>query len=639
MAAIRGKIAPIAEKAAANKPKTQSPGDRRDADVATRRLRAPAIKLRDEFLHRLSTLSILDPACGSGNFLYLALQGVKDIENRAVLECEAMGLPPRDLGVGPEILHGIEINAVAAELARTTIWIGDIQWAIHNGIYTRAEPFLRPLDAIECRDAMIAKTADGEYVEAKWPRAEFIVGNPPFLGSRKMQPDLGSNYVAALRRTYHRCVPTGADLVCFWIAKSWDAVNAGDAARAGLVATNSIAEGASRSVLKPIADNSRIFEAWRDEPWIVEGAAVRVAIICFGKQAVTSAYLDGHGVRGILSDLRAPADVQDFDLTKARVLAENRNLSFQGVVPRGSLQKKKAKEFGLVPATFVVPGKQAREMLKAPLNPNGRPNSDVVVPFLVSDDITGRPLDRFVVDFGEMVERDAAFYDEPYNFIARVKLHRAKMTQPEALQTWWRHWRARPEMREALKPMKRFIVTSRVAKYRLFVWRTPPILADNAIVVIAREDDTTFGVVNSIYHGVWALRQGTRLGVGNDPRYTSTTTFETFPFPNELSPNTAAKDYAENPRAIAIACAGKRLDELRNNWLNPTDLVDIVPEVTPTAALGEAPRRYPERIVPKTDEAAVKLKKRKLTNLYNQRPRWLADAHDELDRAVAAAYG
>jgi type II restriction/modification system DNA methylase subunit YeeA len=238
-----------------------------------------------------------------------------------------------------------------------------------------------------------------------------------------------------------------------------------------------------------------------------------------------------------------------------------------------------------------------------------------------------------------MAERDAALYDEPYNFIVRVKLHRAKMTQPEALQTWWRHWRTRPEMREALKPLKRFIVTSRVARYRLFAWRTPPILADNAIVVIAREDDTTFGVVNSIYHGAWALRLGTRLGVGNDPRYTSTTTFETFPFPDGLFPNTPAEDYADDPRAIAIACAGKRLDELRNNWLNPTDLVDIVPEVTPTAALGEAPRCYSERIVPKNDEAAAKLKKRRLTNLYNQRPRWLADAHDALDRAVAAPYG
>ena len=128
-------------------------------------------------------------------------------------------------------------------------------------------------------------------------------------------------------------------------------------------------------------------------------------------------------------------------------------------------------------------------------------------------------------------------------------------------------------------------------------------------------------------------------GVGNDPVYTHDTTLETFPFPEGLTPNIPAADYAADPRAQRIAAAAKKLDELRRAWLNPSDLVDIIPEVTPTAAPGEAPRRYPDRILPKTAEAAVKLKERTLTNLYNERPRWLADAHDALDRAVAASYG
>ncbi len=122
-------------------------------------------------------------------------------------------------------------------------------------------------------------------------------------------------------------------------------------------------------------------------------------------------------------------------------------------------------------------------------------------------------------------------------------------------------------------------------------------------------------------------------------RYTPTTTLETFPFPDGLTPNIPASDYADDPRAQRVASAAKNLDDLRRAWLNPPDLVDVVPEVTPTAAPGEAPRRYPDRIVPKTAEAAVKLKERTLTNLYNQRPRWLTDAHEALDRAVAAAYG
>ena len=186
---------------------------------------------------------------------------------------------------------------------------------------------------------------------------------------------------------------------------------------------------------------------------------------------------------------------------------------------------------------------------------------------------------------------------------------------------------------------RRYIATSMVAKHRCFLFVDSRVVPENLIIAIARDDDTTFGILHSRFHEAWSLRLGTWLGVGNDPRYTPTTTFETFPFPQDLTPNIPAADYAGDPRAIRIAEAAKRLDELRRAWLNPPDLVDVVPEVTPTAAPGEAPRRYPDRIVPKSVQAAAKLKERTLTNLYNRRPRWLADAHDALDRAVAAAYG
>jgi type II restriction/modification system DNA methylase subunit YeeA len=187
--------------------------------------------------------------------------------------------------------------------------------------------------------------------------------------------------------------------------------------------------------------------------------------------------------------------------------------------------------------------------------------------------------------------------------------------------------------------MNRFIITPRVSKHRLFAWADATTCLDSAAVAIARDDDTTFGILHSRFHEAWSLRLGTWLGVGNDPRYTPTTTFETFPFPEGLTPNLHAAAYADDPRAQKIAAAAKRLDELRRARLNPPDLVDIVPEIIPTAAPGEAPRRYPDRIMPKNVEAAMKLKERTLTNLYNLRPRWLADAHDALDRAVASAYG
>jgi type II restriction/modification system DNA methylase subunit YeeA len=365
-------------------------------------------EVRSRYLERLRTLSILDPACGSGNFLYLALQGVKDIENRANLECESLGLPPRANVVGPEILHGIEINPFAAELARTTIWIGDIQWRRRNAIHSEPPPILRKLDAIECRDALMTVKEDASFVEAAWPAVEFIVGNPPFLGSRKMKPELGEPYVMALRKIYENSVPTGADLVCYWFAKSWNAITAGISTGAGLVATNSIGGGASRKVLEPIANENKLVEAWRDEPWVVEGAAVRVAIICFARSPSPTVRLDGKIVECIFADLHAPTSSHSADLTKAQRLAENRNVSFQGVLPRGSLRKKEAKKFELPPATFVLSGDDAREMLRQPQNPNGRKNSDVVVPFLVGDDITGRPLDRFVVDFGFKNEAESS---------------------------------------------------------------------------------------------------------------------------------------------------------------------------------------------------------------------------------------
>ncbi len=187
----------------------------------------------------------------------------------------------------------------------------------------------------------------------------------------------------------------------------------------------------------------------------------------------------------------------------------------------------------------------------------------------------------------------------------------------------------------ALLLIRRYIPQSRSIAYLYGSIRE--CLPDHQLIAIARDDDTTFGILHSRFHEAWSLRLGTSLE--DRPRYTPTTTFETFPFPEGLTPNIPAADYAGDPRAMRIAAAAKRLDELRRAWLNPPDLVDIVPEITPTAAPGEAPRRYPDRIVPKTAEAAAKLKERTLTNLYNQRPRWLADAHEALDRAVAAAYG
>ena len=268
-----------------------------DKKIASARVKAEA--LRDAFIDGLTRLRVLDPACGSGNFLYLALQGVKDIEYRAINDCETLDLGRPTTRVGPEILHGIEINPFAAELARTTIWIGDIQWSIKNAIYSRPQPILRKLDSIERRDAILNE--DGS--EAEWPEADFIVGNPPFLGGKLLRKNLGDAYVETLFRTYEARVPAEADLVCYWFAKAWAAIGAGRASRVGLVSTNSIRGGANRRVLEPIANAGAIFEAFGDEGWTVEGAAVRVSIVCFGEARSGAKRLDGVPATTINADL------------------------------------------------------------------------------------------------------------------------------------------------------------------------------------------------------------------------------------------------------------------------------------------------------------------------------------------------
>ena len=253
---------------------------------------------------------------------------------------------------------------------------------------------------------------------------------------------------------------------------------------------------------------------------------------------------------------------------------------------------------------------------------------DVVSPYLAGDDVASRSLDRFIVDFRNRTEESASLYEGPFETIKNVRFHRAVMEQPEALQTCWQHWRSRPEALDKLSKMSRFIVTPRFAKYRLFMWRKWPVVPDNALVAITRDDDCSFGVLHSKFHEAWSLRLGTSLE--DRPRYTSSTTFETFPFPKYLTPSFTAASYVDDPRAITIAEAAANLDRLRENWLNPPDLVRVEPEVV---------TGYPDRVLPRNAAAAVELKKRTLTNLYNARPTWLAKAHERLDAAVATAYG
>ena len=579
----------------------------------TKRLNAAERRYR-AFLNRLRAFTVLDPACGSGNFLYLALQALKDLEHRVQLEAEALGFQLAFPEIGPANVKGLEINPYAAELARVSVWIGEIQWMRRNGFSESHDPILKPLDTIECRDAILTP----DNTEPDWPEADVVIGNPPFLGTKLQIRQLGEEYVSRLRSTYTKRVPAGADLVCYWFEKAGRQIASGKVARVGLVATNSIRGGWNLPALQSATDGHRIFEVWGDEPWVNDGAAVRVSLICFARcddDSVSTPRLDGQPVDEIHADLTATRDHQGVDLTLARRLPANARVAFVADQKGGP---------------FDISGSQAREWLLLPANPNGRTNADVLKPWVNGMDLTRRPAGKWIVDFGwTMSDADAALYEEPFRWVKEhVYPMRSTVRRKAHRERWWRHADTRPGMWAALGNLSRYIATPRVAKYRLFVWLDARVCPDSATIAIVRDDDVTFGILHSRFHEIWSLRLGTSLE--DRPRYTPTTTFETFPFPDGLTPNTSVADYADDPRAAAIADAAQRLVELRDRWLNPPEWVEWLDEPVPG---------YPTRPVPRDKAAATALKKRTLTNLYNVRPQWLADAHAVLDAAVATAYG
>lgn len=566
----------------------------------------------NQFLDRLRHFTVLDPACGSGNFLYLALRALKDIEKRVLIEGEGLGLGRQFPAIGPKNVKGIELNTYAAELARITIWIGEIQWMIQNGYGANRNPILQPLQQIENRDAVLA----GDGRPAEWPDANVVIGNPPFIGDKKMLRELGDDYTESLRKAYAGRVPGGADFVCYWFEKANEAIKSGSLMGAGLVATNSIRGGKNRDVLSHATRDGRIFSAWSDEGWVNEGAAVRVSLVCFegksGDMHSKQAHLDGAAVTTIHADLTATTGSVGIDLTRATQLSQNRSLAFQGSVKVGA---------------FDIEATIARAWLVQP-NAYNVPNSDVLRPLRNARDLTTRSRGAWIVDFGSLPMEEAARYELPYEHVERkVRPLRESNRDKSRRENWWLHGRVGTEIRAAVIGLPRVIVTPRVAKHRMFVWLSPRIYCDDATVTIARDDDTTFGVLHSYIHELWSLRMGTSLE--DRPRYTPTTCFETFPFPEGLSPNVAARDYVGDPRSIAIAHAAQALVDARDRWLNPPDWVDRIPDVV---------AGYPDRIVAKPGHEAD-LKKRTLTNLYNARPTWLANLHRDLDVAVAEAYG
>ena len=549
------------------------------AKGARTRVLQQAYDLITRFLARLNGVRVLDPACGSGNFLYVALQALKDLEREVLIwETSTLGTTMRFPACGPHNVRGIELNTFAAELARVVIWIGEIQWMIGNGFAYARNPILHPLDAIESRDAILLTLNSGEVAPASWPDAEFIIGNPPFLGGKLMRRWLGDPYVDALFLAYAGTVPREADLVCYWFESARQMIQTGRTRRAGLLATQGIRGGANRRVLDRIKNTGDIFLAWSDERWIVEGAMVHVSIVGFDDGTEVERCLNGGPVPRINSNLTTGVDI-----TATQRLAENRGVAFMGDTKGGP---------------FDVSEATALDMLHQP-NLDGRSNSAVVRPWVNGSDITQLHRGMWIVDFGvDMGEREAAMYEAPFRYVERVvKPMRLDTQRPSYTERWWLHTRPRPVMRKALASLARYLATARLSKHRLFVWLPADTLPDSEIIAFARADDFFFGVLQSRIHEVWARAKGTQLREAESGcRYTPTVTFETFPMPR---PTAQQVDDVET--------AARTLDGHRTGWLQAA-----TPDDSPS---------------------------RTLTDLYNDLPAWLRMDHEALDGAVATAYG
>ncbi|MFN7549477.1 MAG: class I SAM-dependent DNA methyltransferase [Pseudomonadota bacterium] len=612
------------------------------------------------FLHRLCTLRVLDPACGSANFLYVTLEHLKRLEGEVLNQLNALGDTQDALDLAGETvtlqqLRGVELNERAAALAELVLWIGFLQWHIRTqGRANVAEPVVHDYGNIEHRDAVLAYDRqepmldaagkvltrwDGETVkphpvtgqpvpdeaarvvqwhyvnprQAAWPKADFIVGNPPFIGNKRMRVALGDGYADALRAAWPE-VPESADFVMYWWHKAAETVRQGQAERFGLITTNSLTMIFNRRVIEAHQTATpplSLAYAVPDHPWVdsADGAAVRISMSVGVRgsaegrlQTVTQEReADGGEVavelltrQGVIhADLKVGANVAG-----ARRLQANDRLSNRGVIPHGAgftVTPDEARSLGL----GTVPG------LEKHIRPyrNGR-------------DLTGTPRGVLVIDlFGLQADEVRQRFPAVYQWLLeRVKPERDQNPRPKRRNFWWRFAEDQPRMRESIEGLPRYIVTGQVAKHRVFQWLDASILPDDKLIAVASADALHLGVLSSGVHGAWALTAGGRLGVGNDPVYSKSTCFEAFPFP-DLD---AAGALAERIRTLAEQIDAHRKAQLAAH-----------PDATLTATYNVLEKlRSGDALTPK--EKVVH--EHGLVGV-------LKSLHDELDAAVLQAYG
>ena len=619
-----------------------------------------ALKIAKAFHQKLCDTRVLDPACGTGNFLYVAMEHMKRLEGEVVDLVRELGERHDYLDldrhtVDPHQFLGIEINPRATAISELVLWIGYLQWHFRTrGKATRVEPpILKDYGNIECRDAILdwdkeelvcdekgkpVTRWDGETMKThpttgkqvpdetaqietyryinprptEWPKTDFIIGNPPFLGGKDVRKVLGEGYASALWRV-HKDLPNSIDFVMYWWNKAAVAVAAGNARRFGLITTKSLPQTFNRRVVekhlsakKPIS----LTFAIPNHPWVdtAESAAVRIAMTVGFKGAragkleevINEKDIKDSGEHKIETRLkvgRIHSNLQiGADITQVTELRANTRLCRPGVKLHGAgfiVTPEKAKDLGL----GSVPGLENH-----------------IRPYLNGRDLVGVSRDVMVIDlFGLHAEEVRDRFPSIYQHVLEnVKPNRDQNNRKSYRDNWWIFGEPRKDLRLAIANLPRYLSTVETAKHRVFVFLDAAVLPDNMLVNIALDDAFCLAVLSSQIHTVWALAAGGRLGYGNDPRYTKTKCFDPFPFP-------------ESPEELRsrIRELGDALDRHRKNRRAEHS------ELTLTKIYNVFEKLRSGELLEKKDKA---VHEKGLVSV-------LKEIHDQLDAAVFDAYG
>jgi len=619
------------------------------------------------FHARLCEIRVLDPACGSGNFLYVALELMKRLEGEVTALLADLGEDQDALSlagytVDPHQFLGIELNPWAAAVAELVLWIGYLQWHFRtHGKASPAEPVLRDFRNIENRDAVLtwagtkprldgagqpvtrwdgmttithpvtgeavpdpqARTALLDYLKpapAKWPEADFIVGNPPFIGNKRMRDALGDGYTEALRAAYPK-IPQSADFVMFWwdkaalAARGWkpatEKARAKGSRRFGLITTNSLRQTFNRKVLEPHLSDPKtplsLIFAIPDHPWVDagDGAAVRIAMTVATAGKTTGRLLTVTGESK--GEAEAEGRLVTFEIEKGKIFANlrtgadvagsmslqgNGGLAHQGVIPVGE--------------GFRVSARQAVE-----IHANGI-TVRVLRPYLNGKQFIDGAKPDYIVDFLGLTETEAR-KAHPALFqiiLDAVKPQRDNVNRQGHKERWWVFGEPRIKMRPALETLSRYIATCRTTKHRVFGFLDSDILPDAKLIAIGLDDGWHLSVLSSRLHVTWAIASGAFLE--DRPNYNHSEAFYPFPFPD---PSEAQKTH--------LRSVGEQLDAHRKAQQAAH------PKLTLTAMYNVLEKlRAGQRIEGRDKE----IYDHGLIGI-------LRDLHDQIDRAVADAYG